>query len=105
MPLYPEFQAFFREYQPPALIVWGKNDLMFPAEGAPPCQRDLRNIEIYMLDTGHFALETHGGEIAVRIEEFLQKHRKQYGQARRKMLGCPEIFEGASDWMKRLQMV
>ena len=56
MPLYPEFQAFFRKYQPPTLIVWGKNDFIFPAEGAPPYARDLKNIETHMLDTGHFAL-------------------------------------------------
>lgn len=73
VPLYPEFQAFFRKYQPPTLIVWGKNDFIFPAEGAPPYQRDLKNIETHMLDTGHFALETHGDEIADRIETFLLK--------------------------------
>ena len=43
VPLYPEFQAFFRKYQPPTLIVWGKNDLIFPAEGATPYSRDLNN--------------------------------------------------------------
>jgi pimeloyl-ACP methyl ester carboxylesterase len=36
VPLYPEFQAFFRKYQPPTLIVWGKNDFIFPPEGAAP---------------------------------------------------------------------
>ncbi len=75
VPLYPEFQAFFREYQPPTLIVWGKNDLIFPAEGAAPYRRDLQNVETHLLDTGHFALETHGEEIASRIEEFLRKQR------------------------------
>lgn len=74
VPLYPEFQAFFRKYQPPTLIVWGKNDFIFPADGAPPYRRDLKDIETYMLDTGHFALETHGEEIAMRIEEFLPRH-------------------------------
>ena len=69
-------QAFFRKYQPPTLIVWGKNDFIFPAEGAPPYARDLKNIEIHMLDTGHFALETHGEEIGRRIEEFLLKNLK-----------------------------
>jgi pimeloyl-ACP methyl ester carboxylesterase len=73
VPLYPEFQAFFRKHQPPTLIVWGKNDFIFPAEGAPPYQRDLKNVETHMLDTGHFALETHGDEIASRMEEFLLK--------------------------------
>jgi pimeloyl-ACP methyl ester carboxylesterase len=71
VPLYPEFQAFFRKYQPPTLIVWGKNDFIFPPQGAAPYSRDLKNLETHLLDTGHFALETHGGEIADRIEGFL----------------------------------
>jgi pimeloyl-ACP methyl ester carboxylesterase len=74
VPLYPEFQAFFRKHQPPTLIVWGKNDLIFPAEGAAPYARDLTNLETHLLDTGHFALETHGEEIASRIEGFLLKN-------------------------------
>jgi pimeloyl-ACP methyl ester carboxylesterase len=71
VPLYPEFQAFFREYQPPTLIMWGKNDFIFPPEGAHPYKRDLPGAEIHLLDTGHFALETHGDEIADRIAGFL----------------------------------
>jgi len=74
VPLYPAFQEFFRKFQPPMLIVWGKNDFIFPAEGAYPYSRDLKNIETHMLDTGHFALETHCGEIAGRIHEFLRKN-------------------------------
>lgn len=75
VPLYPEFQAFFRKYQPPTLIVWGKNDFIFPPEGAAPYPRDLKNVETHLLDTGHFALETHGEEIASLIEQFLQKQK------------------------------
>jgi pimeloyl-ACP methyl ester carboxylesterase len=75
VPLYPEFQAFFRKYQPPTLIVWGKNDFIFPPQGAAPYSRDLKNLETHLLDTGHFALETHGGEIADRIEGFLLKQK------------------------------
>ena len=77
VPLYPEFQAFFREYQPPTLIVWGKNDFIFPAAGAAPYTRDLKMIETYLLDTGHFALETHGEEIASRIENFFVKQLRR----------------------------
>jgi pimeloyl-ACP methyl ester carboxylesterase len=73
VPLYPEFQAFFRQYQPSTLIVWGKNDFIFPPEGAVPYTRDLQRVETHLLDTGHFALETHGEEIAARIEEFLKQ--------------------------------
>lgn len=75
VPLYPEFQAFFRKSQPPTLIVWGKNDVIFPPEGAAPYARDLKNVETHLLDTGHFALETHGEEIAGRIEQFFQRQR------------------------------
>lgn len=75
VPLYPEFQNFFRTKQPPALIVWGKNDFIFPPEGAAPYSRDLKNLETHLLDTGHFALETHGEEIASRIETFLTKNK------------------------------
>lgn len=74
VPLYPQFQEFFRKYQPPMLIVWGKNDFIFPPEGAAPYKRDLPNVETHLLDTGHFALETHVEEIATRIEEFFEHH-------------------------------
>ena len=75
VPLYPQFQAFFRKYQPSTLIVWGKNDVIFPPEGAAPYRRDLPNAETHLLDTGHFALETHGEEIAGRIVSFLGTKR------------------------------
>lgn len=70
-PLYPEWQAYFRTHQPPALIVWGKNDFIFPASGAEPYKRDLNNLDFNLLDTGHFALEEMGHEIATRIRAFM----------------------------------
>ncbi len=73
-PLYPEWQAYFRKHQPPTLLVWGKNDKIFPAEGAHPYKRDLKNIEFHLLDTGHFALEEDGITIARLIRSFLGKY-------------------------------
>jgi len=73
-PLYPEWQAYFREHQPPTLIAWGKNDYIFPEEGAHPYKRDLMNIEFHLLDTGHFALEEDGDKIAQLITCFMAKH-------------------------------
>lgn len=70
-PLYPKWQAYLREHQPPTLIVWGKNDQIFPAEGAYPYKRDLTNVEFHLLDTGHFALEEDGLVIADYIRGFL----------------------------------
>ena len=73
-PLYPKWQAYLRKHQPPTLIVWGKNDAIFPAAGAHPYKRDLKNLEFHLLDTGHFALEEDGDVIAGHIRVFLGKH-------------------------------
>ncbi len=70
-PLYPQWQEYFRKYQPPTLIVWGKNDYIFPPEGAHPYKRDLKDMELHLLDTGHFALEEDGDAIANYIDQFL----------------------------------
>jgi pimeloyl-ACP methyl ester carboxylesterase len=75
-PLYPQWQAYFRKHQPPTLLVWGKNDKIFPAEGAHPYKRDLNNLEFHLLDTGHFALEEDGEVIAELIRTFLERHVK-----------------------------
>jgi len=69
-PLYPKWQAYFRQYQPATLIVWGRNDPIFPAEGAYPYQSDLENIDFNLLDTGHFALEEDYEAIADHIRKF-----------------------------------
>jgi len=70
-PLYPAWQAYFRAHQPPTLIVWGAKDEIFPEAGAHPYQRDLENLEMHILDTGHFALEEDGVFIAETIRRFL----------------------------------
>jgi pimeloyl-ACP methyl ester carboxylesterase len=72
-PLYPKWQAYFREHQPPTLIVWGKNDQIFPPAGAEPYKRDLKNLEFHLLDTGHFALEEEGDNIADLMRSFLRR--------------------------------
>lgn len=76
-PHYPEWQAYFRKYQPPMLIVWGKNDKIFPAAGATPYLRDLPKAELHLLNTGHFALEEDGDEIARLIRDFLGRKVKR----------------------------
>jgi len=69
--LYPAFQAYFRKHQPPLLAIWGKNDPFFLPPGAEAYRRDNPNGVVELLDTGHFALETHGEEIAASIGRFL----------------------------------
>ncbi|MDN3955025.1 alpha/beta fold hydrolase [Sporolactobacillus laevolacticus] len=71
--LYPEFQNYSRTYQPALLAVWGKNDRSFIPAGAKAFKKDVPNAEIHLLDTGHFALETHADEIGERILDFLKR--------------------------------
>lgn len=72
-PLYPAWQKYFRDHQPPMLITWGKNDPIFPEEGAHPYLRDLPNAQLHLFDTGHFALEEDGVEIARLITGFVNR--------------------------------
>lgn len=71
---YPGFQEYFRTHQPPLLAVWGRHDPAFIPAGAEAYRRDLPNAHIHLLDTGHFALETHSMEIAQMIRSFLGEH-------------------------------
>ena len=69
--LYPKFQEYFRKSKPPLLAIWGKNDPFFIPAGAEAFRKDLPNAEVEFLDTGHFAIETHGVEIAEAMKLFL----------------------------------
>ncbi len=70
---YPEFQAYFRKHRPPFLAAWGKNDAHFLPAGAEAYRRDLPEAEIHLLDTGHFALETHAAEIGALMRDFFER--------------------------------
>ena len=68
--LYPKFQEYFRKSKPPLLAIWGKNDPFFIPAGAEAFRRDIPGAQVKMLDTGHFALETHVVEIAAEMKKF-----------------------------------
>ncbi|MFP7733283.1 alpha/beta fold hydrolase [Priestia aryabhattai] len=72
--MYPEFQQYLRNHQPPLLAVWGKNDVSFVPEGAEAFKKDLPDAEIHLLDSGHFALETHAKEIGELMVDFLKRN-------------------------------
>ena len=71
LPLYDEWQSYFRTYQPPALIISGKNDKLFVAAGAEAFKNDLRDAQINLLNGGHFVLEEKHAEAASVIRSFL----------------------------------
>jgi len=71
--LYPEFHKYFAAHRPPFLAVWGRHDPFFLPAGAEAYRRDNPNAEVRLLDTGHFALETHADEIASAVRDFLDR--------------------------------
>jgi pimeloyl-ACP methyl ester carboxylesterase len=71
--LYPALQEYFRTHNPPLLATWGKNDPFFLPPGAEAFKRDIPSAMVRFFDTGHFALETHGVEIAAAILEFFPR--------------------------------
>ncbi|WP_158847409.1 alpha/beta fold hydrolase [Algibacter sp. L1A34] len=74
--LYPKWQQYLRDNQPPLLIVWGKNDAFFPESGAIAFKKDVTNIDYNIYDTGHFALEEDGDAIIKKMRSFMRKHTK-----------------------------
>jgi pimeloyl-ACP methyl ester carboxylesterase len=72
--LYPRIHDYFRTRKPPLLAVWGAGDPFFLPAGAEAFRRDLPEAEVHFLDAGHFALETHGREIADLMRDFLDRH-------------------------------
>ena len=73
MGIYPEFQQYLRDHQPPLLAVWGENDPSFIPAGAYAFKRDQPNAEIHFVPSGHFSLESHHTEIAQLMREFLKR--------------------------------
>ncbi len=72
--LYPKWQQYLRDNQPPLLIVWGKNDAFFPESGAQAFKKDIKIIDYNIYDTGHFALEEDGNDIIEKMRSFLNKN-------------------------------
>ena len=73
---YGDFHAYFRAHRPPFLATWGRHDPFFLPAGAEAFRRDLPEAEIHFYETGHFALETHAGEIGAAILDFLARHSR-----------------------------
>jgi pimeloyl-ACP methyl ester carboxylesterase len=71
--LYDKWHAYFRKYQPPTLIIWGRNDKIFIAPGADAYKKDLTTPEMHLLNGGHFLLEEYHAEAARLIDRFLTK--------------------------------
>ncbi|GAA0539106.1 alpha/beta hydrolase [Rheinheimera aquimaris] len=74
---YSQLHDYFRRYQPPTLAIWGDKDPFFLPAGAQAFKRDNPKAEVRFVDSGHFAIETHGNDIAQAMLAFLQQNLKQ----------------------------
>jgi pimeloyl-ACP methyl ester carboxylesterase len=69
---YPLWHAYFRAHQPPMLAIWGRNDLFFAPAGALAYAKDLKDVDVHLINAGHFALEGNVDLYAFLIERFLK---------------------------------
>ncbi len=74
--LYDSWHEYFRKHQPPTLVIWGKNDKIFITPGAEAYKKDLKNIEVHLINGGHFLLEEHHATAAKLIDDFLSRTNK-----------------------------
>ena len=82
--LYPTWQAWLREHQPPLLVTWGRNDPFFLEAGARAYLRDVPDAQLHLFETGHFALEEHVSEIATLVDDFVDRQEQRAPRGRRR---------------------
>jgi pimeloyl-ACP methyl ester carboxylesterase len=69
---YPKWQAWMRKTQPRLLVIWGRYDPSFDISEPEAYRRDVPNAEVYVLDAGHFALDTAADQSAQLIRSFIK---------------------------------
>ena len=72
---YPQWQAWMQKTQPKLLVLWGKHDLSFDPGEPERFRKNVPGAGIYVLDAGHFALDTKADEIASLVRDFVKVHK------------------------------
>jgi len=72
---YPSWQAWLQKNQPKLLVIWGKHDLSFDPGEPVRYLKDVPNAQVYVLDAGHFALDTKADEIAALVGGFMKEQK------------------------------
>jgi pimeloyl-ACP methyl ester carboxylesterase len=70
---FDEIGAYFKQWQPPALMVWGRHDAFFDIAETLSWMQDLPRMEAHILDGGHFLLETHAEPTAALMSAFIER--------------------------------
>jgi pimeloyl-ACP methyl ester carboxylesterase len=77
VPTFEAMQQFIRERKPPTLVATGANDEIFPEPVVRQILADHPAAEYHALESGHFALEDSGAEIAGLMRDFLRRNLPQ----------------------------
>jgi pimeloyl-ACP methyl ester carboxylesterase len=72
---YPKWQAWLQQTQPKLLVLWGKHDLSFDLGEPERYRKDVPDAQVYVLDAGHFALDTKADEMAAQVREFMKTQK------------------------------
>ena len=68
---FPAWQDYLRKHKPPLMVAWGKYDPVFALGEAEAFRREVPEVEVHILEAGHFALEEAVDEIAALTRSFL----------------------------------
>ncbi len=71
LPIYPLLHEFLRTSGVPVLAVWGRNDEIFGPAGELAFARDAKDVEVHLINGGHFLLESHLDVVAGYLRGFL----------------------------------
>lgn len=80
--LFPAFQDYFRNHQPPALVIWGKYDVYFDVAEASCYKKDLPKAATHIVEGGHMALETNFDEVSGLIAQFMDSNHSNRKQGK-----------------------
>jgi pimeloyl-ACP methyl ester carboxylesterase len=64
---------YLAQWQPPALMVWGRHDVYFDLAEVLSWMRALPRMEAHVLDAGHLLLATHGAAAARLMVAFMRR--------------------------------
>jgi len=70
---WPSWRAYLREKKPPTLVVWGRQDPIFPEEHAMTYLEEHPGAEVHLVSGGHFMLEERAGLVAELIRDFYRR--------------------------------
>ncbi len=72
---FPAIAAYLSQYQPEALMIWGRHDAFFDLAETLSWMEALPRMEAHILDGGHFLLETHAPVAARLMADFIARGR------------------------------